>query len=77
MASDDGIDRLTALVTDLTKLPHMHKSGKPRIATMLAARRVLGHCTDKDHLDLTTSVLGQCCLQACRSSSRDLRIAAG
>ncbi|KAL8641328.1 MAG: hypothetical protein Q9228_001843 [Teloschistes exilis] len=75
--SEHGNGRLTALVADLTKLPQMHKSGKPRIAAMLAARRALGHCTEKDHLDLTTSVLGQSCLQALRSSSRDLRIAAG
>ncbi|KAL9586349.1 MAG: hypothetical protein Q9212_000967 [Teloschistes hypoglaucus] len=75
--SEHGNDRLTALVADLTKLPQMHKSGKPRVAAMLAARRALGHCTEKDHLDLTTSVLGQSCLQALRSSSRDLRIAAG
>ncbi|KAI4102058.1 MAG: hypothetical protein L6R37_004617 [Teloschistes peruensis] len=75
--SEHGNGRLTALVADLTKLPQMHKSGKPRIAAMLAARRALGHCTVKDHLDLTTSVLGQSCLQALRSSSRDLRIAAG
>ncbi|KAI4194332.1 MAG: hypothetical protein LQ350_007823 [Teloschistes chrysophthalmus] len=75
--SEHGNDQLTALVADLTKLPQMHKTGKPRIAAMLAARRALGHCTEKDHLDLTTSVLGQSCLQALRSSSRDLRIAAG
>ncbi|KAL8694218.1 MAG: hypothetical protein Q9218_001105 [Villophora microphyllina] len=76
-SSENGNDRLAALIADLTKLPQMHKSGKPRVAAMLASRRVLGHCSEKHHLDLTTSVIGQCCLQALRSSSRDLRIAAG
>ena len=44
---------------------------------MLATKRTLSHCEEQAHLDLTASVLGQCCLQALRSSSRDLRIAAG
>ncbi|CAO1598571.1 serine/threonine-protein kinase M1 [Xanthoria calcicola] len=44
---------------------------------MLASKRALSHCEEQAHLDLTASVLGQCCLQALRSSSRDLRIAAG
>ncbi|KAL9039802.1 MAG: hypothetical protein Q9180_002315, partial [Flavoplaca navasiana] len=59
------------------KLPQLHRLGKPRVAAMLAIERALRHCEEQAHLDLTASVLGQCCLQALRSSSRDLRIAAG
>ncbi|KAL8735716.1 MAG: hypothetical protein Q9181_002719 [Wetmoreana brouardii] len=43
----------------------------------MALRRVLNHRNEKAHFDLTNSVVGQSCLQALRSSSRDLRIAAG
>ncbi|KAL8891174.1 MAG: hypothetical protein Q9215_001770 [Flavoplaca cf. flavocitrina] len=59
------------------KLPQLHRLGKPRVAAMLAIERAVRHCEEQAHLDLTASVLGQCCLQALRSSSRDLRIAAG
>ncbi|KAL9594565.1 MAG: hypothetical protein Q9179_005333, partial [Wetmoreana sp. 5 TL-2023] len=76
-ASEAESTRLIKLFADLTKLPHVHRLSKPRVAAMLALRRVLNHCSEKDHLDLTNSILGQSCLQALRSSSRDLRIAAG
>ncbi|KAL8774573.1 MAG: hypothetical protein Q9209_000946 [Squamulea sp. 1 TL-2023] len=68
---------LLTVLANLTKLPQMHRLGKPRVAAMLATQRALVHCKEQAHLDLTASVLGQCCLQALRSSSRDLRIAAG
>ncbi|KAL8849305.1 MAG: hypothetical protein Q9221_005715 [Calogaya cf. arnoldii] len=68
---------LITTIANLTKLPQVHRTGKPRVAAMLATMRALSHCEEQANLDLTASVLGQCCLQALRSSSRDLRIAAG
>lgn len=44
---------------------------------MLALKRLLSHTVVEEHLDMTTSTFGQWCLQALRSSIRDLRIAAG
>ena len=68
---------LVKVLADLAKLPSVHRSGKPRICAMLASRRVLQHCSEKADLDLAASSLGQISLQALRSSSRDIRIAAG
>lgn len=68
---------LISNLANLIKLPQLHRLGKPRVAAMLAIERALRHCEEQAHLDLTASALGQCCLQALRSSSRDLRIAAG
>ncbi|KAL8790467.1 MAG: hypothetical protein Q9213_000619 [Squamulea squamosa] len=76
VANADSNDLITVLA-NITKLPQVHRLGKPRVAAMLATQRALIHCKEQAHLDLTASVLGQCCLQALRSSSRDLRIAAG
>ncbi|KAL8699738.1 MAG: hypothetical protein Q9224_001285 [Gallowayella concinna] len=71
------INSLIKVLANLTKLPHVHRTAKARVAAMLATHRILSHCEEPMHLDLTASVLGQCCLQALRSSSRDLRVAAG
>ncbi|KAL8800291.1 MAG: hypothetical protein Q9182_005285 [Xanthomendoza sp. 2 TL-2023] len=71
------ISSLIKVVANLMKLPHVHKTAKARVAAMRATHRILSHCEEPMHLDLTASVLGQCCLQALRSSSRDLRVAAG
>ncbi|KAL8729547.1 MAG: hypothetical protein Q9166_004627 [cf. Caloplaca sp. 2 TL-2023] len=76
-SSTTDSNSLINILANLSKLPQVSKFGKPRVAIMLATRRVLSHCGKQVHLDLTASVLGQCCLQALRSSSRDLRIAAG
>ncbi|KAL8809103.1 MAG: hypothetical protein Q9200_003724 [Gallowayella weberi] len=73
----ENISSLIKVVANLMKLPHVHKTAKARVAAMLATHRILSHCEEPMHLDLTASVLGQCCLQALRSSSRDLRVAAG
>ena len=74
---DTDSNGLISNLANLSKLPQLHRLGKPRVAAMLAIERALRHCEEQAHLDLTASVLGQCCLQALRSSSRDLRIAAG
>ncbi len=75
--TDTDSNGLISNLANLSKLPQLHRLGKPRVAAMLAIERALRHCEEQAHLDLTASVLGQCCLQALRSSSRDLRIAAG
>lgn len=67
---------LTTMAT-LLQLPQVHKRKRTRVAAMLALKRILSHCGSVNHLDLATSVFGQWCLQALRSSMRDLRIAAG
>ena len=65
------VEKLLELITQKVKLR------RPRIAAMLAVRRLLCHSTGIDQLDLSRSVLGQWCLQSLRSSLRDLRVAAG
>ena len=62
---------------NLIKLPKTHKLRRPRVAAMLALKRLLSHTVQEEHLDLTRSAFGQWCLQALRSSTRELRIAAG
>jgi hypothetical protein len=64
-------------VAALIKLPKTHKYKRPRVAAMLAIKRLLSHTANLDHLDLATSPFGQWCLQALHSSIRELRIAAG
>ncbi|KAI5464134.1 hypothetical protein BGZ63DRAFT_349688 [Mariannaea sp. PMI_226] len=62
----------------LIRSPALTESRRPRIATMLALRRLVLHCYDRPELlDLETSILGQWCLQSLNSSVRELRIAAG
>lgn len=75
--SETDSNGLLKVLAALGKLPHIQKSGRPRVVAMLAFRRVLNHCSDMTHMDVSTSTLGQYCLHALRSSSRDVRIAAG
>lgn len=75
--SETDSNGLMKVFATLTKLPHLQKSGKPRAVAILAFKRILGHCRGMTHLDITTSTLGQYCLPALNSSSRDVRIAAG
>ncbi|KAI8722117.1 Non-specific serine/threonine protein kinase [Fusarium sp. LHS14.1] len=69
--------RVEALFTKLVRLPSIAESRRPRVAAMLALRRVVQHCDDTELLNLETSALGQWCLQSLNSSLRELRIAAG
>ncbi|KAL9566383.1 hypothetical protein ACKAV7_009298 [Fusarium commune] len=69
--------RIEALFTKLIRLPALAESRRPRVAAMLAIRRVILHCEDTELLNLETSGLGQWCLQSLNSSVRELRIAAG
>lgn len=61
----------------LTQLGSFIDSKRPRIAAMIAVRRLVLHCSDAELLDLETSKLGQWCLQSLNSSVRELRIASG
>ena len=64
-------------ITGLMKLPKSSKFRRPRVAAMLALKRLLSHTAKEELLDLTNSSFGQWCLQALHSSLRELRIAAG
>ncbi len=55
----------------------LQASARPRIAAMLALRKLIMHTDNTAYLDLTQSYLGQWCLQSLRSSLRELRISAG
>ena len=77
LSEDPGIDELFTAIENLFKLIQKPKWRGPRIAVMLALRRLLSHSTSFVQFDLSKSLLGQWCLQSMRSSLRDLRIAAG
>lgn len=70
-------EEVFSTIVSLIKLPKTQKSRRPRVAAMLALKRLLSHTVKEEHLDLTTSAFGQWCLQALHSSIRELRIAAG
>lgn len=72
-----GSDEVFSTIVNLIKLPKTQKFRKPRVAAMLAVRRLLFHTVKEEHLDLTTSAFGHWCLQALHSTIRELRIAAG
>ncbi|KAJ4018241.1 serine/threonine-protein kinase M1 [Fusarium irregulare] len=69
--------RVESLFTKLVRLPVLAESRRPRVAAMMALRKVILHCDDTELLNLETSGLGQWCLQSLNSSMRELRIAAG
>ena len=73
----EEFEALILTVAQLVKLPQMQKLGRPRVAAMTAIRKLLNHSQNGNHFDLTSPVIGTWCLQALRSSLRDLRIAAG
>lgn len=64
-------------IANLVKLPKTQKYRRPRVAAMLALKRLLSHSANAEHLNLATSPFGQWCMQALHSSIRELRIAAG
>ena len=61
----------------LLQLLQTPRRKQPRVAAMVALKRLLTHTTNTDHHNLAQSIYGQWCLQALRASARDLRIAAG
>ena len=76
-APGSGLEQAFSAIVNLIKLPKTQKLRRPRVAAMLASKRLLSHTANEEHLDLTTSTFGQWCLQALHSSMRELRIAAG
>lgn len=70
-------EEMFSTIVNLIKLQKTKKFRRPRVAAMLALKRLLSHTAKEEHLDLTTSAFSQWCLQALHSSIRELRIAAG
>lgn len=68
---------LFSTIGTLLTLPQAQKRRRPRFSAMASLKRLLSHCGNASYLDLAASSLGQGCLQGLRSSSRDLRVAAG
>ena len=72
-----GSEEAFSTIVNLIKSPKPQKLRRPRVAAMLALKRLLSHIVKGEHLDLTASAFGQWSLQALNSSLRELRIAAG
>ncbi|KAI1427168.1 phosphatidylinositol 3 [Xylaria sp. FL1777] len=53
------------------------ESRNPRVAAMVALRRIAKHCNSSEFIDMETSLAAQWCLKSLHSSQRELRIAAG
>ncbi|KAK4042470.1 hypothetical protein C8A01DRAFT_44486 [Parachaetomium inaequale] len=66
-----------SIFSKIIKLPSFLESRRPRVAAMIALRRLTKHSTDGELWDLEKSGPGQWCLQSLQSSIRELRIAAG
>ncbi|KAJ5659099.1 hypothetical protein N7507_005550 [Penicillium longicatenatum] len=56
-------------------LPKLTRTPGPRIAAMVALRRILMHSPCLDQMHLSSSASGEFCLHAFRSSIRELRVA--
>ncbi|KAH9895495.1 phosphatidyl inositol 3-kinase-like protein [Xylariomycetidae sp. FL2044] len=70
-------DVVQTIFTSLIQLPNFSESSKLRVATMVALRHAVLHCTNGQFLDIECSVAAQWCLKSLQSSCRELRIAAG
>lgn len=55
-------------------LPKLTRTPGPRIAAMIALRRMLMHSPCLDQLHISTSASGEFCLHSLRSSIRELRV---
>lgn len=58
-------------------LPRLSRTPGPRIAAMVALRRILMHSPNLNHVHLSSSTPGEFCLHSLRSSIRELRVATG
>lgn len=70
-----GFSAVRSTLTNI--LSNLGRTPSPRIASMLALRRILVHDPDSNQLDLTSSMFGELCLHSLRSSVREIRLAAG
>ncbi|KAK7962455.1 uncharacterized protein PG986_003280 [Apiospora aurea] len=77
-SNDKGV-KVAVLHTfnSLVALPSFNESREPRIAAMVALRRLAKHSGEASFLDSDTSASVLWCLKSLNSSSRDLRIATG
>lgn len=64
-------------IANLYQLAQKARLGRPRVAAIIAMKRLLSHFGNLVHLDISHSSIGRWCLQGLKSSIRDLRIAAG
>lgn len=58
-------------------LPQLSRASGPRIAAMIALRRLLMHDSGSSRMQLASSVFGEFCLNSLRSSIRELRVVTG
>lgn len=70
-------EELFNAIANLYQLAQKAKLGRPRVAALMAMKRLLSHSGNLVHLDISHSSIGRWCLQGLKSSTRDLRIAAG
>ena len=70
-------DEIFLTLLKLIEGKHVQVSARPRVAAMVALRRLIMHTENVSYLDLGNSYLGQWSLQSLRSSLRELRISAG
>lgn len=61
----------------LLQIESFPDSRKPRVAAMVALRRIAKHCNSSELIDMEHSFAAQWCLKSLHSSQRELRIAAG
>ncbi|KAK5991079.1 Protein kinase rad3-like protein, partial [Cladobotryum mycophilum] len=77
IVSPNAKGEVRLIFSKLVRLTSFLESRRPRVAAMIALRRLILHCEDTAFLNLETSGPGQWCLQSLNSSIRELRIAAG
>lgn len=70
-------EKLFNAMVNLYQLAQKAKLSRPRVAAIIAMKRLLSHFGNLAHLDISSSSIGRWCLQGLKSSMRDLRIAAG
>jgi serine/threonine-protein kinase ATR len=58
-------------------LPKLSRTPGPRIAAMVALKRILMHSPSSNKMHLSSSTAGEFCLHSLRSSIRELRVATG
>ncbi|KAK8074965.1 Protein kinase rad3 [Apiospora hydei] len=77
-SNDKGVKvAVLYIFNSLVALPSFNESREPRIAAMVALRRLAKHSGEASFLDSDTSASVLWCLKSLNSSSRDLRIATG
>lgn len=77
VSSHNAKSEARQIFTRLIRSTLFLESRRPRVAAIIALRRLVRHCEDSAFLDLETSGPGQWCFQSLNSSVRELRVAAG